>query len=532
VSSIFRGTALRVMLALLIAVTSISFSTALAEESTGSEVTVGGSPESGTGETPVNEEDNSSDTETDTATSDDENSTLPEGEGEVETDTTTEAINDESETDSITNENEGVGETPALRSAPANIQNTSESEAGTVVITVDSNDRSIASQLPATASWTVSQDGVVLDSDTFAESDLALPATINVNDPVPYGHYDVTVDAGPTFVPYSGTFRVDEAEESFRIDLTPVKTSSVTVVVESSNEDIANSLPATATWTVSQGGEVLDSDTFAESDLALPSSIPVTSKLPYGTYDVVVDAGPTFAPYANSFVVNKATHTFTIELTAIATQSVVTINLSSSDSEVANRMPAGSSWSVSNGTLTLSGEFDQEHLKLPVTIPVESPLPVGEYSVTISAAPTFAAYSHTFTISEAVQTVDISLVPAAHANVTIALTSADVDVDQLPENATWTVTSVANPDFTFTDTFAAEDLVLPRTITVNNPVPYGEYTVTVDASPVFKTYTTTVVLDQEEQTVAIELMPTSLVDQIIQVLIRILNDILNPGNGE
>lgn len=93
--------------------------------------------------------------------------------------------------------------------------------------------------------------------------------------------------------------------------------ADVTVNVSSADPAIANALPAGATWAVSQGGTALWTDTFAPEHLTLPVSIPVTNPIPYGTYEVTVSGGPTFAAYTASFVVDGETETFDIVLVPV-----------------------------------------------------------------------------------------------------------------------------------------------------------------------------------------------------------------------
>jgi hypothetical protein len=285
-------------------------------------------------------------------------------------------------------------------------------ETSSVVITVQSSDHTIANTLPADASWTVFLEGTEVASDTFAAEDLALPAAIQVDDPVPFGSYDVSVDAGPTFADFTGTLVVDQASESFNVTLVPITVASVSINVSSSNPSIANTLPADASWTVFSGGDEVDSDTFAPEHLALPANIVVSNDVPFGTYSVEVDAGPTFAPFVGTFDVDSTTETFNIVLLPV-TVSTVSINLSSADPTVANTLPASANWSVSqNNVVVASDTFAADHRALPQSIAVENPVPFGTYSVTVSAGPRFLPYTATFTVNGTTEAFNISLVPA------------------------------------------------------------------------------------------------------------------------
>jgi hypothetical protein len=73
------------------------------------------------------------------------------------------------------------------------------------------------------------------------------------------------------------------------------------------------------------------------------------------------------------------------------------------------------------------------------------------------------------------------------AQVTLNVESADPAIaNTLPEGATWTVTNIDEPAFSVSGTFA--DRELPLTILLDEPLPYGEYLVEVNATPDFELY--------------------------------------------
>lgn len=79
----------------------------------------------------------------------------------------------------------------------------------------------------------------------------------------------------------------------------------------------------------------------------------------------------------------------------------VTLNVESADPAVANTLPEGSTWTITNvayPAYTLGGTFPADDLELPVAITLDSPLPYGEYRVEVNATPAFDPYSETFTV--------------------------------------------------------------------------------------------------------------------------------------
>ena len=125
------------------------------------------------------------------------------------------------------------------------------------------------------------------------------------------------------------------------------------------------------------------------------------------------------------------------------------------------------------------------------------------------------------------QTVTITNV--SHSAVSIKLSSADpAAANTLPADATWTIEPPVGPSLS--DTFAEEHRTLPVTITVENPVPVGTYTITIEAGPTFETYTMEVTIDSPTETIEIALIPADDIDaivaELVAVLIQILEEIL------
>jgi hypothetical protein len=136
-------------------------------------------------------------------------------------------------------------------------------------------------------------------------------------------------------------------------------------------------------------------------------------------------------------------------------------------------------------------------------------LVAGEYTITIDAsAQGYDVSTVAFTVpAEGEVVVPLQL---QAASVTIVVESADPAIaDTLPADATWTVTSVENPDLSMTDTFAADDLALPATISVNNPVAVGSYLVEIAAGPDFEPFFTIIEVTAEraEQAFTVTLIP-------------------------
>jgi hypothetical protein len=316
-----------------------------------------------------------------------------------------------------------VTETPGDSTPEATVSPTGEPEAGAqqiqtlaeetsdVVITVRSSLPSVANTLPAGAAWMITAGGVTIDVGIFSSGELTLPYALQVTEPVPYGPITFNVNAGLNFLPFSIPLTVDEPAESFTATLTPVTESNVSVTVRSSNPGIASVLPASATWTVTKDGALVDSDTFASDDLALPTTIPVTARVPYGTYTVSVDGGPTFAPFSTTLVVDSPTRSFTIDLTPV-TVSSVTINVSSADPTAGSTLPASATWSVSQGGVVLASDtFAAGHLALPQSIAVEGAVPFGTYQVTVNAGPRFMPFAASFTVNSTSEAFNITLIP-------------------------------------------------------------------------------------------------------------------------
>ncbi len=381
-----------------------------------------------------------------------------------------------------------------------------------VSINVTSADPTIADTLPEGSTWTVSTtDGTPVASDTFASEHLVLPASISVENPVPFGDYVISIDGGPAFDAYEQTFTINTAVQTLNIVLTPATDAAVTVEVSSADPSIANMLPADATWTVTTADSTpVGGDTFAEADRQLPASIPVHDRVPFGEYTIAVDAGPLFQSYTANVTIDQQIETVSVVLDPV-TESQVTVNVSSADPTIANTLPEDASWSVelADGTPVGGDTFAAEHRQLPAAIAVENPVPFGEYVITVSAGPSFQPYSATVTINSVTQAIDVVLDPATDAAVTVEVSSADPSIaDTLPADATWTVTT-ADGTPVGGDTFATEHLQLPATIDVNDRVPFGDYTISVDAGPTFQPYTASVTVDEQVETISVVLEPVT-----------------------
>ncbi len=285
-----------------------------------------------------------------------------------------------------------------------------EEETSTVTLTVRSTRPSIARALPTGASWSLSFDSVVVENGVFPSQ--TLPQAIELVEALPYGVYELSIDAGPIFQPFTATYTVDEAAEGIDAALAPVTDSAVSITVTSSNPSIANTLPVNATWSVSSGGVPVDSDTFAADDLALPAAIPVTNRVPFGSYDVTVSAGPTFRPYSATFVVDNVTESFSIVLLPF-TWTDVSFTASSSDPSVDNTLPSGATWSIRTpgGVVLAQGAYGPDNLDLPATIDVVPLIPFGTYQIAISAGPQFNDFSGTFVFNSTSELFNITLIP-------------------------------------------------------------------------------------------------------------------------
>src|SRR5690606_36298624 len=143
-------------------------------------------------------------------------------------------------------------------------------------------------------------DGTTTMSAESAGAQLAPPSPTTVDPPVPFATYTIESDAGPTCQVYTAQVIINEPRETVNVVLS-LTSANVTIYLSSGNPAIASQIPADASWSVSRGS-VEYGDTFAAQhrNLSTTQVIPVASAVPYGTYQVSVDAGPTFLPYSRT----------------------------------------------------------------------------------------------------------------------------------------------------------------------------------------------------------------------------------------
>jgi len=457
-----------------------------------------------------------------------ETATEPAEQTETATETATETETAE-ETETPT---ETATETATETEEATSVFTTLQAEESTVTIYLRSANPAIASQLPANATWTVSQGDTVIASKTFAAEhrDLSTEKVIPVQDPIPYGTYQIAVSAGPAFQPYSRSVTLENPTEDILITLQPVTVANVTINIASAQPAFANAMPAGSTWTVSDGTNTMSGE-FDGAQLALPSSITVDNPVPFGTYTIEIDAGPTFQVYTAQVVINEPSETVNVVLSL--TSANVTIYLSSANPAIASQLPADASWSVSRGSVEYGDTFAAQHRNLSTTqvIPVASAVPYGTYQVSVDAGPTFLPYSRTVTLENPNEDIIIVLQPRQSTYVTIEISSANALVTRMPEGSTWSVSKGGTE--IDSGTFLPAHLQLPVTIEVDDPVPFGTYTIEIDASPAFEPYTADVTLDQQSQTVEVVLEPSenAIIDQIVQAIIRIIREILEQAGS-
>ncbi|HVL24979.1 MAG TPA: hypothetical protein VM450_12905 [Thermomicrobiales bacterium] len=190
--------------------------------------------------------------------------------------------------------------------------------AASVTVNVSSANPAIADTLPAGATWTVSQNGVELFTNTFAAEHLQLPASIAVTNPVAYGTYDITVSAGPAFEAYAGTLIVDQPEEIVDIVLQPVP-------VEPSPTPVVETNDVIVTVTTVDGGEIptgtqvcltgeeydvcwaLDATAGRLIAAAAPSGTTVMfANVPLGAYELWVPANAPYQAFAQTIQVPES----------------------------------------------------------------------------------------------------------------------------------------------------------------------------------------------------------------------------------
>jgi hypothetical protein len=180
-----------------------------------------------------------------------------------------------------------------------------------VTVNASSADPAVADTLPDDATWTVSQNGVDLFSDTFAAEHLQLPVSLPVSNPIAYGSYDITVSAGPTFAPFTQSFTVDQPTEVFEVVLTPVAPAETIDVIVTLMTVDGGDLP-TGTEVCLQGAEydvcwALDAVAGRMIAAAAPSGTTVTfPTVPIGTYELSVPANAPYLAYSETIQVPES----------------------------------------------------------------------------------------------------------------------------------------------------------------------------------------------------------------------------------
>jgi hypothetical protein len=146
--------------------------------------------------------------------------------------------------------------------------------ASQVTLSVTSGDPGVADTLPEGSSWVISQGGTDVASGVFAST--ALPAAVVVPGYLAYGTYDVSVNGTPVFAMYNGADTADTSDDTFAVELASV-VGTVQLDVSSSDPAAANTLPASASWTISQAGSDMASGSF--DSLELPATVNVPGYL-------------------------------------------------------------------------------------------------------------------------------------------------------------------------------------------------------------------------------------------------------------
>lgn len=117
--------------------------------------------------------------------------------------------------------------------------------------------------------------------------------------------------------------------------------------------------------------------------------------------------------------------------------------------------------------------------------PPSNSIPAGDYIITETAT---GATSGVVTIVGWTGMRFLLFEELPKGEVTLEITSADPAIaDTIPAGSTWTVTNVNYPQFGATGSFD-EAVALPATILLDEPLPYGDYRVEIDASPDFELY--------------------------------------------
>lgn len=164
-------------------------------------------------------------------------------------------------------------------------------------------------------------------------------------------------------------------------------------------------------------------------------------------------------------------------------QGEVTLEIESANPAVADTIPAGSTWAVTNvdyPQFGASGTFDGA-VTLPATIPLDEPLPYGDYRVEIDASPDFELYSEVFTLGpqELMSTQLYGMLQQLPGAVTWNIVLQPVD--QAPETPTPTVPGTPEP--TEPTTPVPTDPVTPEPTVPVTPEPTSSDTDEGTATP-------------------------------------------------
>jgi len=125
--------------------------------------------------------------------------------------------------------------------------------------------------------------------------------------------------------------------------------------------------------------------------------------------------------------------------------SQVTIHISSSDPSVTT-MPAGSWWTVSSttGGEVAGGDFSGDQLELPTTVTIDTPVPYGEYLVTVGATWVFAPYEHVHTADSPTETWSVVLDPYVEQPVPSSLSLSIAGGGEADVSLTWALDDAAS----------------------------------------------------------------------------------------
>lgn len=337
------------------------------------------------------------------------------------------------------------------------------------------------------------------------------PASV-LTGPLGYGNYTLVVSmVFPYATNTSVSFTIDSAETQDIPVVLELAAGKATFDVRSEYPNLVNALPSGSSWTLmKEGTGAYATGTFTEDQLDLADGMAFSQVVPPGEYWIEIAAQPDFLTYTSAHFTVEVGEISDVDLVLTPVTETVTVNITSSTSELQPIMPAGSSWSIKNtvGDVVAGDTFTGDDLKLNTQLANVGPLAHDTYTLTVDASPRFQIFETVFTVSGASQLVDVDLVPEL-ATVTMQVQLADPDAAndfiRLHPSAWWEISYDGVQ--VWSGSFYEAGYELPTSVTIPKAVHRGDLTVTIHAEPGFALYTQTFEINSAEQTIDVNLTP-------------------------